>query len=55
MIKKLLNFFKRKPKFNLENLGLIKDPRSKEEKDKDYLAEEITFSFAPIEWREKNV
>jgi len=53
MFKKLLKLFKRKPKINLEDLGLIKDPRSDEEKERDFLAEEITFSFPPIEWKEK--
>ena len=53
MFKKLLNLFKRKPEVNEEDLGLIKDPRSDEEKGMDYLAEEITFSFPPIEWKEK--
>ena len=53
MWKKLLNLFKQKPKVNLEHLGLIKDPRPEEERKKDYLAEEITFSFPPIEWKER--
>lgn len=51
--KKIFNFFKQKPKFNLEDLGLIRDPRSNEEKAMDYMAEEIVFSFPPIEWKEK--
>jgi len=53
MFKKLLNLFKQKPEVNLEDLGLIEDPRSDEEKDNDYRAEEITFSFSPIEWKQK--
>lgn len=53
MLKKLLNLFRQKPEVNLEDLGLIKDPRPDKEKEKDYLAEEIIFSFSPIEWKEK--
>jgi len=46
-------FFKKKPKVNIESLGVIDDPRSEEEKKKDYKAEEILAAFAPIEWKEK--
>lgn len=45
-------FFKRKPKIDIANLGVIPDPRPPEEKKKDYLAEEL-FEFAPYEWEEK--
>jgi len=47
-------FLKRKTNVNIEKLGAIPDPRTKEEKDDDYLAKEILFSYAPVEWREKN-
>jgi hypothetical protein len=47
-------FFKKKePKVNMESLGLIPDPRSEEEKLKDYRAEEVLAAFVPIEWKEK--
>lgn len=49
----MFSFFKKKPKVNIESLGLIDDPRTQEEKDKDFRAEEILASFAPIEWKEK--
>lgn len=50
----MFNFFKKKQKINIENLGVIPDPRSEEEKKKDYRAEEILSAFAPIEWKEKS-
>ena len=68
MFKKILNLYKwisnlfktdrrinsTDQKINFEDLGVIRDPRSREEKEGDYLAEEITFSFPPIEWNEKS-
>jgi peptidoglycan hydrolase-like protein with peptidoglycan-binding domain len=45
--------FKKKPKINIEKLGLIEDPRSVEEKLKDYRSEEIAM-VAPIKWVEKS-
>lgn len=36
----------------MENLGLIPDTRSEEEKSKDYKHEEL-FSASPVEWKEK--
>jgi len=48
----MFNFFKRKPKVNIENLGVIPDPRTPEEKEQDYKSEEL-FSVSPIVWMEK--
>lgn len=44
----------KKRKFNIDesDLGIIDDPRSLEERRKDYRAEEL-FEFAPIDWKEK--
>jgi len=46
-------WFKRKPKVNIENLGVIPDPRLPEEKEQDYKVEEIVAAYAPIVWEEK--
>ncbi len=46
-------FFKKKPKVNIENLGLLSDPRTDEEKAKDYRVEEIAFAPTPFSWKEK--
>ena len=53
MFKKLFDLFKRGSKVDEENLGLIKDPRSSEEKEKDYSTDEVTFCYPPISWKEK--
>ena len=44
--------FKRLSSFYEPPTGLIKDPRTVEEKEKDFLADEI-LSFAPVKWTEK--
>ena len=49
----IFNFLKKKPTVNIEKLGVIEDPRNADEKAKDYKAEEIVFSYAPFEWKEK--
>jgi hypothetical protein len=41
------------PNINIENLGVIPDPRPEEEKKRDWKAEEL-FSFPLIEWRKKS-
>ena len=46
------NIFKKKQKVNLNNLGVIDDPRNLEEKQKDYKSEEL-FSASLFEWKEK--
>ena len=48
----LFYWFRKRPKVNIAELGVIPDPRPTEEKRLDYKAEEI-FEFAPFEWREK--
>jgi len=45
-------WFKKKLKIDEAKLGVIEDPRSKEEKKQDYQAEELAM-FAPIVWKEK--
>ncbi len=45
-------WFCKKPKVNIEALGVIPDPRSKVEKERDYKAEEIV-RFVPFVWKEK--
>jgi len=52
MFKKILNLFRRK--VNIKSLGLIEDPRTVEEKEKDYTSDEITFSHSPVIWKEKS-
>jgi len=50
--KNMFWIFKRhKP--NLKRLGLIPDPRPPEEKERDYVAEEV-FAFPKVDWREKS-
>ncbi len=49
----ILNIFKRKQTVNIENLGLIEDPRGEEEKKADYRVEEIAFAPIPFSWKEK--
>ena len=44
-------WFHKKPKVNLETLGVIPDPRPESEKECDYKEEEIA-KFVPFEWRE---
>jgi len=45
-------WFKKKPKVNIAELGVIDDPRPVEEKEKDFQAEEVAM-FAPVKWEEK--
>jgi len=49
----MFSFLKKKSKVNIEELGVISDPRTEEERDNDYLAKEILFSYAPVDWKEK--
>lgn len=49
----MFSFLKKKQKINIEKLGVIEDPRTEEEKRKDFRTEEILTAFAPIEWEEK--
>ena len=40
-------------KINLEDSGVVDDPRLVAEKGMDYQDKEITFSYAPVDWKEK--
>lgn len=49
----IFSWFKKKPKVNIENLGIIPDPRSIEEQELDFKAGEI-MEFAPLVWKERS-
>jgi hypothetical protein len=48
----MFNFFK-KPKININSLGVIEDSRSPEEKNRDYKFEEIATAPPTFDWKEK--
>ncbi|MDD5065212.1 MAG: hypothetical protein PHQ35_10710, partial [Phycisphaerae bacterium] len=49
----IIMLFKKKLKFNIASLGVVEDPRTDEEKKKDYKESEIACAPTPFIWKEK--